>query len=90
MATSMTAEDIDHPRRRFLGIMAATIAAADLGIVAAADAQSDSVVRPSVTSGAITSFRPLKQINAGLLNVGYAEAGPNRWPGGHPAARLAL
>ena len=66
MATSMTAEDIDHPRRRFLGIMAATIAAADLGIVAAADAQSDSVVRPSVTSGAITSFAPLKQINAGL------------------------
>src|SRR5579859_4637208 len=27
-----------------------------------------------------TSFAPLKQINAGLLNVGYAEAGPADGP----------
>ena len=76
----MTSEDVNHPRRRFFGIMAATIAAADLGIVAAAGAQSDGVARPSATSDAIASFGPLKQINAGLLNVGYAEAGPTDGP----------
>jgi hypothetical protein len=60
--------------------VAATIAVADQGIVAAAGAQSDSVARPSATSDAIASFGPLKQINAGLLNVGYAEAGPTDGP----------
>jgi pimeloyl-ACP methyl ester carboxylesterase len=30
----------------------------------------------AIERGAHTSFAPLKQINAGLLNVGYAEAGP--------------
>ena len=32
------------------------------------------------TSGNKTSFGALKQINAGLLNVGYAEAGPSAGP----------
>ncbi len=80
MATSMTSEDVNHSRRRFFGIVAATVAAADLGVVAAAGAQSDSVARPIATSNAIASFGPLKQINAGLLNVGYAEAGPTDGP----------
>jgi pimeloyl-ACP methyl ester carboxylesterase len=31
---------------------------------------------PAIKSGTNTSFGPLKQIEAGLLNVGYAEAGP--------------
>jgi pimeloyl-ACP methyl ester carboxylesterase len=31
---------------------------------------------PTVKPGANASFGPLKQINAGTLNVGYAEAGP--------------
>jgi pimeloyl-ACP methyl ester carboxylesterase len=31
---------------------------------------------PATTAGNHTSFASLKQINAGLLNVGYAEAGP--------------
>jgi pimeloyl-ACP methyl ester carboxylesterase len=76
MATSITSEDVN--RRRFFGIMAATIAVADLGIVAAAGAQT--VARPSATSDAIASLGPLKQINAGLLNVGYAEVGPTDGP----------
>ena len=81
MDTSMTSEDVNHLRRRFFGIMAATIAAADLGMVAAAaGAQPDGVVRPRATSDATASFGPLKQINAGLLNVGYAEAGPTDGP----------
>ena len=36
------------------------------------------------------SFGPLKQIDAGVLNVGYAEAGPADGPAGHSSARLAL
>ncbi len=80
MATSMTSEDVNHSRRRFFGIVAANVAPADLGVVAAAGAQSDSVARPIATSNAIASFGPLKQINAGLLNVGYAEAGPTDGP----------
>jgi pimeloyl-ACP methyl ester carboxylesterase len=32
--------------------------------------------RPTIKAGTNTSFGPLKQIEAGLLNVGYAEAGP--------------
>jgi pimeloyl-ACP methyl ester carboxylesterase len=35
---------------------------------------------PSTKSGTYTSFAPLKQIDAGLLNVGYAEAGPASGP----------
>jgi pimeloyl-ACP methyl ester carboxylesterase len=35
---------------------------------------------PAIKPGAHTSFGPLRQINAGLLNVGYAEAGPANGP----------
>jgi pimeloyl-ACP methyl ester carboxylesterase len=35
---------------------------------------------PTIKPGTNTSFGPLKQIDAGLLNVGYAEAGPINGP----------
>jgi pimeloyl-ACP methyl ester carboxylesterase len=35
---------------------------------------------PPIKPGTNTSFAPLKQIDAGLLNVGYAEAGPADGP----------
>lgn len=35
---------------------------------------------PPITPGANTSFASLKQVNAGVLNVGYAEAGPTNGP----------
>jgi alpha-beta hydrolase superfamily lysophospholipase len=48
---------------------------------------ADATPRTAIPSGATmprpganTSFEPLKQINAGLLNVGYAEAGPANGP----------
>ena len=63
------AEEIDSDRRRFLGAAAMTIAAAQLGVVGSAGAQAGKA-KPDI------SFGPLKQIDAGLLNVGYAEAGP--------------
>ena len=72
-------EAINHHRRRFFGAAATTIAAAQLGIAASAHAQtsnSQAANRLTTKPGTNTSFAPLKQIDAGLLNMGYAEAGP--------------
>src|SRR5712691_3131013 len=71
-------EEINHDRRRFLGTAVLTVAAAELAIVGAADAQSGKI--GPIKPGTNTSFAPLKQIDAGLLNVGYAEAGPANGP----------
>jgi pimeloyl-ACP methyl ester carboxylesterase len=62
-------------RRRFLGAAAMTVAATELGLNTTAEAQTVAQ-NGSVKAGGNTSFASLKQINAGLLNVGYAEAGP--------------
>jgi len=70
-------EGVNHRRRRFLGGAAMTIAAAGLGIIGSASAQSR---LPAIKPGANTSFGPLKQIDAGVLNVGYAEVGPANGP----------
>ena len=56
------------------------IAAAQLGMIGSADAQTKLAQLPAVKPGTHTSFGPLKQIDAGLLNVGYAEAGPADGP----------
>ncbi len=76
-------EEINFDRRRFVGTAAMTIAAAKLGIVRFAgetigqdEARGQSTIKP----GTNTSFGPAKQIDAGLLNVGYAEAGPSGGP----------
>jgi pimeloyl-ACP methyl ester carboxylesterase len=72
-------EKINRQRRRLLATAAMTIATTQLGILGSAIAQS-SKTKPSVLSmmksGTNTSFVSLKQIDAGVLNVGYAEAGP--------------
>jgi len=78
-----TSEDIDHLRRRFFGAAAMTFAAAKLGMIGSANAQAvkaSAKELPAIKPGAHTSFGPLKQIDAGLLNVGYAEAGPADGP----------
>src|ERR1700722_5648589 len=71
-------EEINHHRRRFFGIAAMTIAAGQLGMTGFAEAQpsrTKSTQLPTVKPGTNTSFAALKQIDAGLLKVGYAEAG---------------
>ena len=74
-------EPINHRRRNFLGAAAATFAAAQLGAIGTANAQGNAPpALPAVKPGTHTSFAPLKQIDAGLLNVGYAEAGPADGP----------
>jgi pimeloyl-ACP methyl ester carboxylesterase len=75
-----TIEDVDHHRRRFFGVAAATFAAAQLGMIGPAGAQAGRPQLPAIRPGTNTSFGPLKQIDAGVLNVGYAEAGPANGP----------
>src|SRR5437773_5285667 len=69
-------ETVNQNRRRMLAATVMTIAAAQFPKAGAADAPA---------GGTSTSFGPLKQVNAGLLNVGYAEAGP---AGGPPVILL--
>ncbi|MCE3258250.1 MAG: alpha/beta hydrolase [Nitrobacter vulgaris] len=76
-------EDISWDRRRCLGTAAMTMAAAPLGLIGAAKAPSSTTPpanRPTMKPGTNTSFGALKQIDAGVLNVGYAEAGPAEGP----------
>jgi pimeloyl-ACP methyl ester carboxylesterase len=78
-----TSQDVDRHRRRFLGATAMTLAAAQFGMVGSATAQAikaSAKALPEIKPGAHTSFGPLKQIDAGVLNIGYAEAGPAEGP----------
>src|SRR5258707_4843104 len=67
---------IDQDRRRFFGAATVAVAATQLGWLASASAQAAKTAALSIKPGTNTSFSPLKQIDAGVLNVGYAEAGP--------------
>src|ERR1700679_2173358 len=83
MSTIAIAEPCEQPRRRFLGSAAMSLAAAQLGMIGALNTLSSSARAASVSpvkAGTNTSFGPLKQIDAGLLNMGYAEAGPADGP----------
>jgi pimeloyl-ACP methyl ester carboxylesterase len=72
-------ERYDDDRRRLLRTAALTVAAAGLGVAVPAKAQSSgerSLDASGIKPGTNTSFGTLKQIDAGVLNVGYVEAGP--------------
>jgi pimeloyl-ACP methyl ester carboxylesterase len=69
-------ENIDQDRRRVIGVSALAFAAAELGFTASASAQTNSSSPPAAKPGASSSFGPIKQIDAGVLNVGYVEIGP--------------
>ena len=75
-------------RRHFVRTVAMSIAAVQLGDIGSVTAQAGKAKAssiPAITPGAHTSFGPLKQVAAGLLNVAYAEAGPD---GGRPVILL--
>jgi pimeloyl-ACP methyl ester carboxylesterase len=61
-----------------------TLAATEFDMSSLAEAQSGTAQesRPPAANaaGSTNSFAPLKQVNAGVLNVGYAEAGPADGP----------
>jgi pimeloyl-ACP methyl ester carboxylesterase len=67
-------------RRRFLGTLAATLAAAPFAMGGTLFAQSGDGKSGTVRPGTHTAFAALKQIEAGVLDVGYAEAGPADGP----------
>ena len=76
------AKEINCDRRRFLGAAIMTFAAAKPVLVGSADArfEAGSQAQPITRAEAKVSFRSLKQIDAGVLNVGYAEDGPANGP----------
>src|ERR1700726_467425 len=75
-----TVDETNQDRRLFLGTAAMAVAATQLGMINPAAAQWTEAKMPAIKPGTNTSFGPLKQINAGILNVGYAEAGPANGP----------
>src|SRR5262245_47789671 len=70
--------EIDWGRRRFLGAAALTLAGADIGAIRPRRSESSDreQVRATPAKSPSGSLGPVKQINAGVLNVGYAEIGP--------------
>jgi pimeloyl-ACP methyl ester carboxylesterase len=79
--------DTHVTRRQFLGAAGVTFAVAEFGIGSALGQHTPgpSTHPASTIHGAHTSLGPLKQIDAGLLNVGYADVGP---AGGPPVLLL--
>src|SRR3954452_14252521 len=71
--------EIDEFRRRFFSTVAMTLGAGRLGVFDTAHAQFRTATQAGVPERH-TSFASMKQINAGALNVGYAEAGPANGP----------
>jgi pimeloyl-ACP methyl ester carboxylesterase len=74
-------EEAIYDRRRFLGAAAMTLAAAQLSGFGFAAAQAITTPGGATGSRADTSsrhpsFGPVRQIKAGLLDVGYVDAGP--------------
>ena len=72
-------EQLKYDRRRFLGATAKSIVGAELAMIGFVEERSGQTVlgNSAITKqGTNTSFGPLKQIDAGVLNVGYAEEGP--------------
>jgi pimeloyl-ACP methyl ester carboxylesterase len=74
-------DPIDLDRRQFLGASLMALMSAELGKL---DSTNKPGRKPAVR-GAQASFGPVKQIDAGVLNVGYIESGP---PDGHPVILL--
>jgi pimeloyl-ACP methyl ester carboxylesterase len=77
MSTSKIAEQLDRHRRYFVGAAAVT-AAIQLGMIGSSNAQSSRTAQaqlPPIGPETNTSFATLKQIDAGVLNIAYVEAG---------------
>jgi pimeloyl-ACP methyl ester carboxylesterase len=76
-------ERVNQDRRHLLSTVVMTVAAAELGMIGSAQAQPDAgepLDPPAIRPGTDPSFGSLKQIDAGVLSVGYAEVGPASGP----------
>jgi pimeloyl-ACP methyl ester carboxylesterase len=73
-------QPMNHDRRRYLSLAASSVALAQFLKVGSASAQAAKAQIPAVTPGANAEFASIKQVHAGVLNIGYAEAGPADGP----------
>lgn len=73
-------EEINHQRRRFFGVAAMTVAAVEFGIGSVASAAQAAAPASAAVKASGNGFSALKQIRAGVLDIGYAEEGPADGP----------
>jgi pimeloyl-ACP methyl ester carboxylesterase len=74
-------KEINHHRRRFFGFAAGALAASQLSATGSAPAQVVTQdASPASADKRNGSFGAIKQIEAGVLEIGYAEAGPADGP----------
>jgi pimeloyl-ACP methyl ester carboxylesterase len=74
---------VDRLRRRLIGATVLSLAADQLGVPRSAAAQPGGVDPTQVRTGGPgvpRAFGPLKQIEAGVLEIGYVDAGPVHGP----------
>jgi len=67
-------------RRLFLGTAALGFGAATAQLMLAGSAHAQSAPAPAGAGRALASFGPLRQVDAGLLNVGFVDMGPADGP----------
>jgi pimeloyl-ACP methyl ester carboxylesterase len=75
--------NINLDRRHFLGAAATTLTAVQLGLTGCTEARANAAqpaAQPTMKPGTHTSFVSLKQVNTGILDIGYAEDGPANGP----------
>jgi pimeloyl-ACP methyl ester carboxylesterase len=80
--------EIKYGRRRFLGKAAMSFGAAELAVIGLTNAQFNNSGKSEIMKNRNKESRfvsEIKQINAGLLNIGYVETGPS---GGSPVILL--
>jgi pimeloyl-ACP methyl ester carboxylesterase len=76
-------DELDRKRRHFVGATALGMAFAPFGMNAIASSKPGTVPAPATGTtppAGATSFHSLKQVKAGVLDIGYAEDGPARGP----------
>ena len=84
MTTSENPKQSASNRRQFMGAAAMTVAASQPGLLGFAKGESamtnPSLVNASAAPNNMSPFASIKQVDAGLLNVGYVEDGPADGP----------
>jgi pimeloyl-ACP methyl ester carboxylesterase len=77
-------EEINSRRRLLLGTTVAGIGLLELGLSGLANAQSNSTTAGTTPGtaggGRVAAFENIRQINAGTLNIGYVDEGPQNGP----------
>ena len=77
-----------YDRRRFISAASLTLAASGFTLTGISQPESEDMKQPGISgiepgmksSGVNNSLGPVKQIDAGLLNIGYVEYGPANGP----------